>query len=261
MGQPKLIKMTTRYERLTDSQWKVIKDYLPVQRLRVLDLRDVFDAILWITRTGSQWRNLDQSFPDWQAVYYYFYRWRADGTLERINEALNRLERKALKRKSSPSLGLVDSQSVKLAPMIFEFRGVDGHKKINGRKRQFFTDTIGRIWRVIVHPANEHDSQAAGPILEDITQQMEHLEKILGDKAYQGAFAEKATEIGLAFEVPERPEGTRGFALEAQRWVVERTISWHYFFRRLVIDYEHTVESSVAFLYLGNISMVLAKIK
>lgn len=157
--------MTTRYERLTDSQWKVIKDFLPVQRLRTLDLRDIFDAILWITRTGSQWRNLDRSFPHWQAVYYYFYRWRADGTLERINQALNRLERKKIKKSPSPRVGLVDSQSVRLAPMIYEFRGIDGHKKVNGRKRQFLTDTMGRLWRAFVHPANGHDSYGGIPLL------------------------------------------------------------------------------------------------
>ena len=63
--------MTTQYERLTDNQWEVIKEYLPIKRKRQLDLREVFNAILWITRTGSQWRNLDSSFPKCTAVYYY----------------------------------------------------------------------------------------------------------------------------------------------------------------------------------------------
>lgn len=253
--------MTAQYERLTDGQWKVIKEYLPVQRKRRHDLRVIFDAILWITRTGSQWRNLDSSFPHWRAVYYYFDNWSRKGLLEQINEALNRHEREQLQRASSPSLGLVDSQSVKLAPMIYEYRGVDGHKKVNGRKRQLLTDVLGRIWRVCVHPANEHDSLAGTALLKDISGRMKRLKKIIGDKAYRGTFAEQVAEIQIQFEVPVRPEGTKGFVVEAKRWVVERTIAWLNFFRRVVMDYEHTIRNSVAFLYLANISMVLSKLK
>ena len=83
--------MTAQYERLTDSQWEVIKEYLPIKRKRQLDLREVFNAILWITRTGAQWRNLDSSFPAWTAVYYYFYRWTRRGLIEKINRALERV--------------------------------------------------------------------------------------------------------------------------------------------------------------------------
>ncbi len=252
--------MTTQYVRLTDDQWEVIKEFLPIKRKRQHDLRDVFDAILWITRTGAQWRNLDTSFPPWSAVYYYFYRWSRRGVLEQINLALNRLERQLLEREADPSLGLVDSQSVKLAPMIFEQRGIDGNKKINGRKRQFLADVRGRIIQAYVHPANEHDSPAGTHLLKRKAEVLPVLQKILGDQSYRGTFAAACAQQGVGFEVPVRPEGTKGFAVEAKRWVIERTIAWCYFFRRIVVDYEHTTESSVAFLYLANCSMVLAEI-
>jgi len=84
--------MCIQYERLTDAQWEVIKQFLNWQRKRELSLRDVFDAILYVTRSGGQWRNLSQTiFPDWQAVYYYFRKWKNNGTIEKINLALNRL--------------------------------------------------------------------------------------------------------------------------------------------------------------------------
>ncbi|MCG8327761.1 MAG: IS5 family transposase [Chitinophagales bacterium] len=252
--------MTTQYERLTDGQWEVIKEYLPVKRKRQLDLREVFNAILWITRTGAQWRNLDSSFPSWTAVYYYFYRWSRQGLLEQINRALNELERLELERQVHPSLGIVDSQSVKLAPMIYEYRGIDGHKKINGRKRQLLTDTLGRIWQASVHPANEHDSPAGVVLLDLEIEHLECLQKIVADKAYRGTFADACEELNIEFEVPHRPKGTKGFVVEAKRWVVERTIAWFNFFRRIQIDYEHTIESSVAFIYLANSSMVLPKL-
>ncbi len=69
-----------------------------------------------------------------------------------------------------PSLGIVDSQSVKLAPLIYEYRGIDGHKLVNKckRQRQLFVDGLGRIWEVAVHPANTHDSKGGLLLLEDL---------------------------------------------------------------------------------------------
>jgi transposase len=173
--------------------------------------------------------------------------------------ALNEYERLQVDRHENPSLGIVDSQSVKLAPMIYEFRGIDGNKKVNGRKRQLLTDTLGRIWKACVHPANQHDSLGGIPLLNLDADQIIDLKKILGDRAYRGTFAEACAAKRIEFEVPQRPEGTKGFVVEAKRWVVERTIAWFNYFRRIQIDYEHTVESSVAFLYLANSTMILAK--
>ncbi|MEZ4990330.1 MAG: transposase [Saprospiraceae bacterium] len=81
--------MTDQYARLTDDQWDKVSIFLPIKRQRKHDLRDVMDAILWITRTGAQWRNLD-SHPPWQSVYYYFRHWTRYGIIETINDALNR---------------------------------------------------------------------------------------------------------------------------------------------------------------------------
>ena len=253
--------MTTHYERLTDDQWEIIKEFLPIKRKWKLDLRDIFDAILWITRTGAQRRNLDSRFPPWTAVYYYFYRWTRLGLIETINLELNKTERVDMKKSAYPSLGIIDSQSVKLAPMIYEYRGIDGHKKINGRKRQLLTDTVGRIWYAYSHPANQHDSPAGVAVLDIDDEWLDYLKKIIGDKAYRGTFADACAQLGIIFEVPQRPKTTKGFVVEAKRWVVERTIAWFNFFRRIQIDYEHTIESSVGFMYLANLSMVLAKLK
>jgi len=253
--------MTSKFARLTDDQWEVIKEFLPVQRKRRHNLRIIFNAILWITRTGAQWRNLDTSFPPWRAVYYYFDRWTKEGRIAQINLHLNRLERSKLKRSPSPSLGLVDSQSVKLSPMIFEYRRTDGNKNINGRKRQILTDVLGRIWQAWVHPANEQDSPAGIQLLNNCKEQMKLLEKIIGDKAYRGSFAKAVEQQGLLFEVPQRAENVKGFVIETKRWVVERTFAWLNFFRRVVVDYEHTPRNSVSFIYMANISMVLAKIE
>ncbi len=252
--------MQAQFKCLTDDQWEVIKQFLNYQRKRSLDLREIFNAILWITKVGGQWRNLEERFPAWTAVYYYFYQWSKDGTLERINIALNMLERTQGKREATPSLVLVDSQSIKLAPMICEFRGIDGNKRINGRKRQLAVDVLGRIWKTTVHAANVHDSPGGVPLLVNLKAIMPRLKKIMTDQSYRGTFCEAVENQGIVFEVPRREEGQKGFVVEAKRWVVERSFAWLNFFRRLVIDYEHTPISAQAFLILANISMVIWKI-
>ncbi len=252
--------MTKRYTRLTDNQWEFIREFLPVQRKRRHDLRNIFDALLWITRTGSQWRNLDSQFPPWSAVYYYFYCWTKEGRFSWINEAMNIYERTLINRASRPSLGNIDSQSIKLAPMIYEDRGIDGNKKVNGRKRQIIVDILGRVWAAKVHSANQHDGVSSVSILTEVKERMHRIQKILGDYAYGGVFADACQNLSIEFEKPLREEGVKGFTLEAKRWIVERTFAWFNFFRRIGMDYEHTHQSAVSFIFLANISMILPKI-
>ena len=255
--------MTKQWARLTDSQWAQVKDFLPLQRKRKHDLRDIMDAILWLTRTGCQWRNLAAQFPPWKSVHYYFSRWSRDGTLETINDHLNRQERTIVHaREESPSLLLVDAQSVRLPPMIAAHRGTDGGKWINGRKRSILTDTLGRIWRVEVHAANVHDGRAGLDLIyPDFATQMPRAKKLLADSAYTGMFAELMNELDeVTFECPSRPEGSKGFVVEAKRWVVERSFAWMNFYRRITKDLERTVENSAGFILLANIQMVLSSI-
>lgn len=253
--------MQTSYQRLTDAQWEVIKEFLDWQRKRKLNLRDIFDAILFVTRTGIQWRNLSETkFPKWQSVYYYFRKWKEAGTIAKINLALNEMERLQKERKPKPSLGLVDSQSVKAAPLVPQ-RGLDGNKLVNGRKRHILTDVIGRIYVAFVHAANRHDSPQGVHLLKYLSKDLKQsLDKILTDKTYRGSFAKAVKKLDIKFEIPERPEGTKGFVVEAKRWVVERSFAWLNFYRRLIVDQEKSTQSSVTFLYLANISMCISSI-
>jgi transposase len=252
--------MTKQFKELTDSQWDAISPFLDIKRKRKLSLRSVVNALLYLVRTGCQWRNLPDKYPNWRAVNYYFERWKQDGTLILMNDQLNKLDRLRSDRSASPSLMCVDSQSVKLSPMIYEDRGLDNHKKVNGRKRQLLVDTGGRLWRVIVHAANRHDGPAGSELLEDTGAFGERLEKILGDDAYSGQFAKKAQEKGFVFEKASRAESAKGFVPVAKRWVVERTIAWTNFFRRIVKDYEYTVLSSATWLILANLTIMLQRI-
>ena len=154
----------------------------------------------------------------------------------------------------------VDSQSVKLTPMIAEHRGIDANKKVNGRKRQFLVDTGGRIWRIKVHAATLHDGPAACTLIMDCSEINHRLKKILGDEAYKGVFAEQVVKEGLDFERASRPESSTGFVPIAKRWVVERTISWTNFFRRITKDFEYTILSSEAWIILANSTIMLQRL-
>lgn len=261
--------MTKQFEKLTDSQWTAISDIFTTRK-RKLCLRLVLNAILFLTRTGTQWRNLPAEYPKWTAVNYYFECWKKDGTFEKINIRLNMLDREQENRAKTPSLVSVDSQSVKLNPMLEKDRGIDGNKKVNGRKRQFLVDTGGRLWGVEVHAANIADGKGGVALLDNMEAWATRLEKLLGDTAYNGIFAQKVEGKGFLFEKAARlDEATKvesntnqgkKFVIEAKRWVVERSFAWTNFFRRVTKDYERTVESSKSWLILANITIMLQRI-
>jgi len=175
--------MESQYKRLTDSQWEVVQASLPVERKRKHSLRVIADAIFYMLRVGGQWRNLpEELFPKWQLVYYYFHKRQADGTLESLNWRLNIRERERQGKEASPRLLSIDLQSVKAAPFVSQETGVDGNKKVNGRKRHGITDTLGLVWGVVVHSA---DGALAQRVVAPLRGYLHRMEKILADAAYE----------------------------------------------------------------------------
>jgi len=252
--------MQTKFSELTDSQWQFIQQFLPVQQAKKHDLRVIFNAILWIVRTGTQWRNLDSKYPKWQSVYYHFYRWSRNGTVDRINQALNQLVPIQAGRAPLPSLTCVDSQSVKLAVRIAKDRGTDAHNQVNGRKRQAAVDTLGLLWAVDVHAAHQADSRIGCRLWPKLIPVWQGLKKVLIDSSYRGAFTQLATRLGIATQIAAKPPSAQGFVPLKQRWVVERTFAWTNFFGRTVKDYQYTKESSEAMLLLANTTIALNRI-
>lgn len=253
--------MVDAHQPLPDSQWQVIALLLPIQRKRRHCLRQVVDALRYICRTGCQWRNLPVCFPPWSAVYYYFRRWQLTGLWQRLNEAIVAADRLATNRPPTPSLVCLDSQSVRLAPRIFEHRGLDGGKRVNGRKRQIVTDGAGRILACRVHAANGHDGGQARYLLPVRPRWGQRLLTVVTDKGYRGHFARHLSRLGLTHQVGSRPPSAdRGFVPVAKRWVVERTFAWLTSFRRLAIDYEFTPRSHETWVLLANMMMCLSRL-
>jgi len=125
---------------LTDARWKIIAEFIEDGRKRKYSLRTIIDALLYVVKTGCQWRYLPKGFPKWQLVYYYFRKFETTGLIEIIHDTLREKVRLKKGKQVSPSLGLVDSQSVKTASVTKE-KGIDGNKKVAGRKRFILTDT------------------------------------------------------------------------------------------------------------------------
>ena len=247
--------MSNYSTNLTDKQWQVIEKIInPQERQRKHQLRDIMDAILYINKTGCQWRMLPSHFAPWQTVYYYFRKWKLEGVIEDIMDTLHSLVRKMIGREESPSMGIIDSRSVKTSHHVDSDRGIDGNKKVKGRKEHIVVDTLGLPMGVVVHEANVHDSVGAHTVIDSMRGCFPRLKKILADGGYKGQKLIDAVrkKLGAEFTVVLRPdESSKKFNVLPLRWIVERSFSWLENFRRIAMDYEFYSDTGEAMVQLA----------
>lgn len=202
--------------------------------------RRIVEAILYLARTGCQWRYLPHDFPPWETVYWYFTRWHDDGTVEKIHNALRVKAREADGRRAEPTARLVDSQSVRAADTVpAEASGFDAGKKTKGRKQFVATDTLGLLPAVHVAAASVQDRDGARRPLPRARLDHPTVEKVRADQGFAGRLVTWAGEIlERTVEIVRKPPGRRGFQVQPERWVVERAFAWLTARRRLARDYE-----------------------
>jgi len=250
---------------MTDSQWDIIRQMIPAAksggRPRSLDMRQVINAILYITVSGVQWRMLPKEYPKWPSVYYYFKTWRDDGICQRMHDTLRAKVRRKEGRHKHPTAGSLDSQSVKTGPTPNGVRGFDGGKLISGRKRHILVDTCGLLLALAVTSAAVQDRDGARLLLQNLAGFCKKLRLIWVDGGYRGPLVDWVAET-FRFRLSPvlRPKGQKGFVLLARRWVVERTFAWFGFHRRLSKDYERLPESSEAFIYITMTRLMLQRL-
>ena len=250
--------MTRRYydTDLTEFQWTVLKKLLPPPKKtgrKPTDRRWLIDAILYVVRTGCQWRNLPHDFPKWKTVYNNFLKWRNDGTWQRLHDALVRKVRKAVGKKPTPTAAIIDSSSAQTTEVGGVQRGYDAGKKIGGRKRHIVVDTLGLILSVVVHAASIQDQDGAKLVLQNIKGLSQRLKVIFGDSAYKrsGLPDWVKEELDCILQPVLRPVDVEGFVVLPKRWIVERTFAWIKKYRRHSKDYERNPDSSVAMIHIA----------
>ena len=230
----------------TDAEWAFAAPYLALVRedapQRKHALRDVFDALRWLVRTGGQWRYLPGDFPPWPAVYQQARRWAAAGAFEAMAHDLRAVLRLAAGRAEAPTACVLDGRTVRSTPDSGGRAGYDGHKRTNGSKVHAAVDTLGLLLALKVTAASEQERAQVGDLCaaaQEATGQTVTLAYV--DQGYTGADpAAAAAEHGIALEVVKLPEAKKGFVLLPRRWVVERSFAWLARSRRLARDYEKT---------------------
>src|SRR3954470_16862924 len=197
---------------VTDEQWALIEPHIPVYpggRPRTTDVRDVLDAILYVLRTGCQWRFLPVDFPPKSTVWRYFDEWRHNGTLDAIHDSLRTKVRAAEKPYSPGTTASVDSQSVDTTSGG-EQRGRDNAKNVDGRKRHLVVDSMGLLLAVLVTAADVDDAKAAAALFERLEgQPMGKVGRMFADSKYHTFALSEWVEANARWEltIVGRPEG------------------------------------------------------
>jgi transposase len=257
---------------LSDARWALIAPRLTAWRQARTDagvggrtanhdLREIFNAILYVNRTGIAWRYLPHDFPPWQTVYGYFTAWTADGMFAELNYTLTGLARTRAGRSTPPSAGVIDSQSVKTstnAPLSTQ--GIDAGKKIAGRKRGIVTDTLGLLLAVVVTAASVSDNTIGIDLLNQAKATHPTLAKTWVDAGFKNKVIEHGAALGIDVEVVAKDPNVKGFSVVKRRWVVERTLGWLMLHRRLARDYEALPTTSASMITIAMIDNVAKRL-
>lgn len=248
---------------VSDEEWQFAAPYLtlmtPLAPQREHNLREVFNALRYLVRSGAAWRYVPNDFPRWDAVYRQTQRWLRAGCFEAMAHDLRELLRILQGRKAKPTAAIYDSRTLSSSCESGPRAGYDGHKKRNGSKIHIAVDTLGHLLALVVTPANEGDRNQVAALSQAVQQATgQNVEIAFVDQGYTGEnAATQAQQEGIVLHVVKLEEAKRGFVLLPRRWVVERSFGWASRFRRLVKDYERLPETVAALHFLAFVCLML----
>ena len=268
------ISRSTRPRRypsdMTEAEWAVCEPLLPAPawlagrggRPATRCMRDIVDAIRYLTHNGPVWRALPADFPPAWTVYWRAAKWQADGSTETMHHQLRERVRLLAGRKAVPTAAVIDSQSVRAAEEVARSsRGYDAGKKVQGRKRHIAVDTIGLLLTVLVTAASVQDRDAAKPLLWNLRKAFPSVKLAWADGGYAGKLVTWAkTALKLTVQIVRRPDDLHTFEVLPRRWVVERTLAWITRHRRTVRDYERLPAHHETYIYWSMIMVMTRRL-
>lgn len=250
---------------VTDEEWEFLVSYLTLMRedapQREHSLRELFNALRYLVKTGCTWRFLPNDFPPWTAVYQQSRRWVDAGVFEQIAHDLRVILRFIEGRNDQPSAIILDGRTLQSTPESGSRAGYDGAKKKKGSKVHMAVDTLGNLLALKVTAANEQERAQVGDLVKQVQEVTGGTVEIgYVDQGYTGEDAAfQAEQEGIKLEVVKHTEAKRGFVLLPRRWVVERSFGWLGRFRRLARDYERLAVTLAGWHWVAFISLLLVK--
>jgi transposase len=227
-----------------DDEWAFVAPYLTLMKQgapqRGHPLREVFNGLRWIVRSGAEWRMMPNDLPPWHTVYQQTRRWLRAGVFEAIAHDLRMLLREDEGRPPRPRAASGDSRAPQSSPASGERAGHEGRKQRTGSEVHPAGDTLGQLLARLVTPADARDREQVAELAERVREAAgAAVEVAFVGPGYTGEqpAAEAAGRV-LRLDVVKLPTATRGFVLLPRRWVVERSPPWMARFRRLARDYE-----------------------
>ena len=248
-----------------DDEWAFVAPYLTLMKeeapQREHSLREVFNGLRWIVRTGAQWRLMLHDLPPWHAVYDQGQRWVKAGVFAAIVQDLRRLLREIAGRSPEPRAAILDGRTLQSSPESGARSGYDGHKRRKGSKVHLAVDTLGHLLALTVTPANEQERAQVDELARRVQEVTgDTVEVAFVDQGYTGeTAATEAAAHGIRLEVVKLPQAKRGFVLLPRRWVVERSNAWAARFRRLARDYERLPETLAGLHFLAFTILLLSR--
>jgi transposase len=251
---------------VSDEEWAFVAPYLTLMRedapQRDYPLREVFNGLRYVVKTGAPWRWMPHDLPPWPTVYQQSPRWLRAGVFEAVAHDLRSLLRLAAGRPPEPTAVILDARTLQSTPESGARAGYDGHKKRKGSKTHIAVDTLGHLLALLVTPANEQERAQVAELAEAVQEVTgDTVELAYVDQGYTGEQpAADAAAHGIRLEVVKHTEAKRGFVLLPRRWVVERDFAWAARFRRLARDYERLPETLAGLHFVAFVCLMLQRL-
>ena len=250
---------------VSDDEWAFVAPYLTLLRedapQREYPLREVFNGLRYVVKTGAPWRWMPNDLPPWPVVYQQSQRWLGAGVFEAIVHDLRALLRLAAGRPAEPTAVILDARTLQSTPESGARAGYDGHKKRKGSKTHLAVDTLGHLLALVVTPANDQERAQVADLAAAVQEATgDTVELAYVDQGYTGDQpAADAAAHGIRLEVVKHTEAKRGFVLLPRRWGVERDFAWAARFRRLARDYERLPETLAGLHFVAFAILLLAR--